>query len=162
MLVGYFSANEVACRHVRVHLVWLNSPLSQLRKLFRAGGGHFTTSGNFLFRSGNIPFWLRGRITRVSTFPRARDDSEKFIPSLVFPSTFRGKGFFWRNSKGRFCDPHRSFLIRIIVLVIFTCCKHLKAFHIFNFSELPSILFESSKTNRSTIVMYPWNGVLFY
>ena len=140
MLVGYFSANEVACRHVRVHLVWLNSPLSQLRKLFRAGGGHFTTSGNFLFRSGNIPFWLRGRIliTRVSTFPRARDDSEKFIPSLVF-STFRGKGFFWRNSKGRFCGPHRSFLIKIIVLVIFTCCT----FEGFSYFQFLRVAFHS-------------------
>lgn len=113
MLVGYFSANEVACRHVRVHLVWLNSPLSQLRKLFRAGGGHFTTSGNFLFRSGNIPFWLRGRIliTRVSTFPRARDDSEKFIPSPVLNFS---KEKFVKKFERTFCASHRSFLIKIL------------------------------------------------
>lgn len=113
MLVERFSANEVTCRHVRVHLVWLNSLLSQLRNLCSCRG-HFTANGNFLFRFGNTLSWLRAGklITRVSAFPHARR-CEKCIllflclsmntqsASCNFSASF-GAELFCRHSTRRF------------------------------------------------------------
>lgn len=109
MLVGYFSANEVACRHVRVHLVWLNSPLSQLRKLCRAGEAISPQVETFCSAPATFHFgYAGGYLSRE--FPPFQSESEKFIPPPPCWLNF-SKEKVCEEIRNSFCLPHRTFLI---------------------------------------------------
>lgn len=124
MLVGYFSANGVACRHVRVHLVWLNSPLSQLRKLCRAGEAISPQVETFCSAPATFHFGYAGGYLSREFSPF--HESEKFIPPPPCWFNFT-KEKFAKKFEIRFVfliDPKDFFLFnKILLSIIFTCCK---------------------------------------